>query len=261
MSEAPGGALGQALERLAAVDERLGQPWRSLSPEGGRARALAGIGRAVLVAVAHQEPAPGAYEAFADGLGAIALAQRDAFPDNLLGDLDALAACLWRDAAAAPEGAASFLQRQCACVVALQHLFGRTTVIRFRYAHDFLYGFDWAKWVTRAPAERGSIGPFDPAFLQSMRVRGDELLTLLARGGDVRYRPLQRDQPRNPFSFSREPADELALHRALAADHAIPVAAWSIDGNERWTRPFSQLRRERAQALGLVPADAIPRGA
>lgn len=254
MSEAPGGALGQALERLAAVDERLGQPWRSLSPEGGRARALAGIGRAVLVAVAHQEPAPGAYEAFADGLGAIALAQRDAFPDNLLGDLDALAACLWRDAAAAPEGAASFLQRQCACVVALQHLFGRTTVIRFRYAHDFLYGFDWAKWVARDPVVRAGVGPFSPSFLEAMHARGHELLAVIAAGHDPRYPPLPSGRPRNAFGFSREPADELALHQRLARAGLLPVEAWRIDARPRWDLPFHELRREHAGRLGLLDA-------
>ena len=247
------------LARLRRHDDALAAshgPLRTLAPDRERAHGAAEICEALF----GEAEAPALMAAFADGAIAWREAIAEAFPGNLLWDCDRPLAVWWRCSVAdgTPVACAAALLGQ---ATALQHQFGRGTALSFRYAHDFLYGFDWAKWVTRAPAERGSIGPFDPAFLQSMRVRGDELLTLLARGGDVRYRPLQRDQPRNPFSFSREPADELALHRTLAADHAIPVAAWSIDGNERWTRPFSQLRRERAQALGLVPADAIPRGA
>lgn len=252
-------ARAAALARLRRHDEALAAshgPLRTLAPDRDRAHGAAEICDALF----GEAEAPALMEAFADGAIAWREAIADAFPGNLLWDCDRPLAVWWRLASqdGDPVACATALLAQ---ATALQHQFGRGTALSFRYAHDFLYGFDWAKWVTRAPADRSGIGPFDPAFLQSMRVRGDELLALLARGGDGRYRPLQRDQPRNPFSFSREPADELALHRALAVDAVIPVAAWAIDGNERWTRPFSQLRRDRAQELGLVPVDAIPRGA
>jgi hypothetical protein len=57
---------------------------------------------------------------------------------------------------------------------------------------------------------------------------------------------------RNPFGFSREPDDELALHRALAAAGAIPVEAWRIDAQPRWDLDFAARRLAQARALGLT---------
>lgn len=253
MSHALRSAPAQALDALAEADARLGVPWLSLAPDRAHARSLAALGRALLEPEAEVAPSePAAYDAFAEGLAGIALAMRDAFPHNLLGDLDHLAACLWHGAAAAPEGAAAFLRQQCARVIELQHLFGRATSIRFRYVHDFLYGFDWAKWVARDPAARASVGPFSPEFLAAMRARGHELLDVIAKGHDRRYPPLPEARLRNAFGFSREPADELALHRYLAREGLLPVEAWRLDASPRWDRPFEALRREHAAQLGLT---------
>jgi hypothetical protein len=243
-----------ALGRLAEADACLHPPWLSLAPDRTHPRSLAAIGRALLDPEDLVDRTPDACEAFAEGLAAIALALRDAFPHNIFGDLDHLAACLWRGAAAAPEGAASFLRQQCAKVVELQHLFGHATSIRFQYAHDFLYGFDWAKWVSRDPAARAHMGPFSPAFLAHMHARAHELLAAIAEGHDRRYPPLPDARPRNAFGFSREPADELALHRLLARDGLLPVEAWRLDtsASPRWDRPFAELRREHAGRLGLT---------
>lgn len=241
-------APAQALAALAAADAALGVPWLSLAPDRTHARSLVALGRALLEAEPEADPA--ACLAFAEGLAAIALAMRDAFPRNLFGDLEHLAACLWRGAAAAPAGAEAFLRQQCAGVAELQHLFGRATSIRFRYVHDFLYGFDWAKWVAREPAARGGVGPFSPEFLAVMNARGHELLDVIAEGHDRRYPPLPDARPRNAFGFSREPADELALHRHLAREGLLPVEAWRFDASPRWDRPFQALRREHAARLG-----------
>jgi hypothetical protein len=241
-------ARRSALAHLAAADDRLGAPWRSLAPDRTHARPLAELGRALVEPDADEA----AVDAFAEGLAAIALAMHDAFPHNIFGDLDHLAACLWRGAAAAPEGAAAFLRRQCACVTELQHLFGRSTSIRFRYVHDFLYGFDWAKWVAREPGARARVGPFSPTFLAAMRTRGHELLVVIAEGRHRRYPPLPDARPRNAFGFSREPADEVTLHRQLACEGLLPVEAWRLDAQPRWDRPFQDLRRDHAARLGLL---------
>ena len=96
------------------------------------------------------------------------------------------------------------------------------------------------------------MGPFSPAFLAYMHARGHELLAVIARGHDRRYPPLPDARPRNAFGFSREPADELALHRLLAREGLVPVEAWRLDASPRWDRPFQELRREQAARLGLV---------
>ena len=36
----------------------------------------------------------------------------------------------------------------------LQHAYGRDTPIHFSYVHDFVYGYDWAKWVARGTDTR-----------------------------------------------------------------------------------------------------------
>jgi hypothetical protein len=251
-----------ALDQLAEVDARADAPaWLSLAPGRTHARSLHAIGGAVLEPALERREAwgpipscqrPAALEAYADGLVAIALAMRDAFPHNVFGDLDHLAASLWHDALVAPEGPVSFLRRECGRVVALQHLFGRQTPIRFRYAHDFLYGFDWAKWVAADPGARAHVRPFSPLFLETMRARGHELLVVIAAGRDRRYPPLPDGRPRNAFGFSREPGDELALHRRLARAGLLPVEAWRTAAIPRWDRPFAQLRREHAAHLGLL---------
>jgi hypothetical protein len=242
-----------AISRLADADARLGAPrWSSLAPDRVHARSLVAIGHALRETEPAAEESGGAALAFAEGLAAVALAMHDAFPDNVLGDLDHLAASLWRDAAAAPEGASELVRRQYTVLVELQHLFGRATAIRFRYAHDFLYGFDWAKWVSGDPAVRAHAGPFSAPFLSYMHARGHELLAAIAEGNDRRYPPLPDARPRNAFGFSREPTDELRLHRHLAREGLLPVQAWRFDASPCWDRPFHQLRSEHAARLGLL---------
>lgn len=242
-----------ALRRLAIADEHQAGPrWLSLAPGRAHARPLAAIGRDVLGAQAD----PIAAEAFAEGLVAIEAAMRRAFPHNLFGDLDLLAASLWRGALAADEGPVAYLQQQCAHVAALQDLFGQATPIRFRYVHDFVYGFDWAKWVARDPSVRAGVGPYSPEFLATMDARGHELLALIAGGRHPKYPPLPDGRPRNPFGFSREPAAEIALHRQLAREGLVPVPAWQIDAIPRWDLPYQQLRYQHATALGLADGAA-----
>ena len=180
----------------------------------------------------------------------VAAAQLKAFPKNLFWDLDALVASLTAQAMshATPSARLAVLAQR---VADLMTLFGSSTEIHFRYVHDFIYGFDWAKWVARAPAKRRSIGPFDESFLIYSERRARELLELIAKD-DAKYRRLAPDEARNPFSFSREPDDEVCLYRDLAERELLPLCAWQLDPSPRWDRPFAALRRERAEALGLA---------
>lgn len=232
-------------EILAEADARLhagSAQWRTLDPDRARAHPLAWIGRTVV----GDEDSEAAF-AFADGLAAIAHAMRQAFPGNLFWDLDYLGASLWRLGGGDPAA----IVAHASAVAAVQAVFGRDGAIGFAYVHDFVYGFDWAKWVARTPAERGGVEPLSAQFVAVMQARGEELVTLLDQGGDERYPPLPGNGPRNPFGFSRAPADEIILHRHLAKHGDVPVAAWSVDAVPDATRPYGELRRRAAARLGL----------
>lgn len=246
-------ALGEeariALDALAALDARLdatGAERLTLDPNRARATSFEALGRALLPSA---QAVPGLATAFHAGLARTADAITTHFPDNLFWDIDALAASLVREALGRDaRDARAHLEGAFDEVVALHALFGRETSIRFRYVHDLTFGFDWAKWVRRAPTERKSVGPFDRAFLRSMLERGHELLVLID-ADDAKYPRLVSEEPRNPFVFSRDPGDELRLHRQLAARRLIPVRAWELDATPIWDRPFQAEREALALAL------------
>lgn len=240
-------AATAALDRLAALDATLDAALvqrRTLDPTREQAHSLREIGAALLT---DADTAAQAL-AFADALTTVARSQWEEFPENIFWDLDYLAAALLR-AARLPDGetrAARLAER----IVELHRSFGRQSMIRFRYAHDFVYGFDWARWVARDPEGRTGIAPFDVSFLAHMRERASEIV-LAIRRGHARYPALPEGAWRNPFEFSREPAHEIALHRDLATRDAIPVAAWQANAVPNWRAESSPLRIERARALGL----------
>ena len=180
-------------------------------------------------------------EAFALALARVARAFLTDFPENVFWDFDRLAASMASD----PRGPAAFAED----VVHLSALYGRHSTICFRYIHDFVYGFDWCRWVQKDPEGRAKIGPFHPVFLAYLRHRAAELLRLIA-GDDEKYGRL-RQPYRNPFGFSREPGDEERLHRALAERGLIPVRAWEQAGPDRWNEPFADLREQLAQTLAI----------
>jgi hypothetical protein len=239
--------LEDALARLGSADAAIDavvSERRTLDPTRKRAHTLREVG----ARLAGDGGAPEVTLAFADALATVARSQLDAFPENIFWDLDYVGAALWR-AARLPEGAAR-VARLAERIAELHRDFGRASTIRFRYAHDFVYGFDWARWVARDEDSRASIGPFDVSFLAHMRERGNELAQAIRRG-NPRYPVLPDRAWRNPFEFSREPEHEIALHRDLAARDQIPVAAWRADANPNWRADATRSRVERARALGI----------
>ena len=193
-------------------------------------------------------------DALTEGMTSILGSLVEHFPETLFWDLDALGAALLGGAPSP-----SRLGARCRAIVAVQAAYGRHTVLRFRYVHDFTYGFDWAKWVGRCPQERSLCGPFDEPFIDYLAQRGQELVALVA-ADDTTYPKLPDGRPRNPFAFAREPDDEARLLEDLASRGQLPVAAWETAPRPRWDAPFARWREERARALGIQPntPDAPP---
>lgn len=180
---------------------------------------------------------------------AVAEAQLEAFPENLFWDFDFYLASIHSRAASLGDYAGE-LQAVTAVTVDLMRIYGQQSVIRFRYVHDFMYGFDWARWVRRDPETRASVKPFDIEFLRQSERRGHDIQALI-EADDRWYPQLSDGAVRNPFPFSREPEQELRLYRLLADRNAIPVQAWRVDAAPDAGRDFDELREDVANLLGL----------
>ena len=242
----PHARIEDVFHELLAADRQIDAlvPRKRRSLGAGRGRATSLVDLATFLTAGHGEHLRWT---FARGLARVGHAMVQSFPENLLWDLDAMASGLL-DEALTVSDPCGHLEETCTLVARLQHLFGRQSPIRFRYVHDFTYGFDWSKWVRKDPARRGSIGPFDRAFLVTMLERGDQLLELIAED-DAKYPRLVGPEARNPFAFSREPRQEIELFRTLARRRELPVAAWERHPNARFDRDFYALRERAAEAL------------
>ena len=244
--------LAQALGRLEQADARVdagSDERRSLAPGRSTATRLRDLGARLLA----DETDPSTILAFGEGLADLAEAQLEHFPGNLFWDLDYPAATTLRRPPAPGQSRAEYVAQVFGWMAELQALYGRHTPIRFSYVHDFSYGFDWAKWVRREPAQDGSVEAFDRGFLQYMRRRAGELRELIA-ADDRKYPTLRDAGPRNPFPFSREPEAEVRLHRELARRGLLPVEAWNVEARPKWDRAFYDLRVEVASELDLLVA-------
>jgi hypothetical protein len=180
---------------------------------------------------------------------AVANAQLQSFPENLFWDFDFYLASIHRHARAASDYA-SYLDHATGITVGLMKLYGQQSPIRFRYVHDFMYGFDWARWVRRDPEAREGVEPFGLEFLRQTEGRGRDI-GMLIEADDELYPRLADGVSRNPFPFSREPQDELALYRLLAERECVPVQAWRLDARPDASRDFDVLREEAARSLSL----------
>lgn len=164
------------------------------------------------------------------------------FPENIFYDDEALALALVQS---------QDIEGLFGKVRVLLALFGAQSPIKFRYVHDWLYGYDWVKWVSRNP-EFADSKPFSEAFVDYMMKRGEEILASISAKDDETYKPLNDDSARNIFGFSRVPADELLLFESLSKEGSIPLVAWDINATLCADRDYFELRQQRAKALGLT---------
>lgn len=176
-------------------------------------------------------------------------AQLEAFPENLLWDFDFYLASVHEEAVRSGnyEG---HLEQTTSVTVGLMQLYGQSSTIRFQYVHDFIYGFDWARWVRREPETRRGTRPFSLEFLNESDRRGRAIMRLIENDDEV-YPKLSGPGARNPFPFIRTPDEELRLYRGLAERGCIPVEAWRIDAMPDASRDFDAIRESAAENLGL----------
>jgi hypothetical protein len=179
----------------------------------------------------------------ASSLETILKAQIDNFPENLFWDFDLIVFSLLEQSLSAKEGGIRFLESFTNKLVELMKMFGCKSEIRFRYVHDFTYGFDWARWVKKDPVNRANIHPFSPFFLDYLLSKGKELLQRISMD-DAHYHHISTCSYRNPFRFSRDPKDEYRLLTYLAGYDLIPVSTWNRNTNVMWDKPFDQLREQ-----------------
>lgn len=173
------------------------------------------------------------------------------FPENIFWDKQYLVRYLLDQAQGQGMG---YIREFAHTFTELLALFGRGSAISFRYVHDFMYGFDWAKWVKKDREQRSHIAPFSLEFMHGMMQRGQELLQLIEEN-DQKYHQLgSGEKYRNPFAFSREPADETRLLRGLAAQGMIPVPAWDWNATPRWDLAFADARQALSSQLGILKA-------
>lgn len=232
-----------SLQELEAQIEQRPRGAATLDPNRPAATSLTEI--VSMLADPHSSPH------LAAAASAVARAQLQSFPENLFWDFDFYLASIHRHASAASDYA-GYLRDVTRITVGLMKLYGQQSVIRFRYVHDFMYGFDWARWVRRDPKARREAEPFGLDFLREIERRGHGILDLI-EADDEWYPSLSEGVSRNPFPFSREPEDELRLYRFLAARGCIPVQAWRCDAQPDASRDFDALREDAAESLGLHP--------
>ncbi|MEH1842358.1 MAG: hypothetical protein V7L20_27420 [Nostoc sp.] len=185
-------------------------------------------------------------------LESIVRTQLQNFPENIFWDFDFLVSSMLRQALVADEGAIAFLKYFGEKMVSLTEMFGNKTEMRFRYVHDFMYGFEWARWVQKEPQKRAHIEPFSLVFLDYLLVKGKELLQRINHGQIISYKLCDTGY-RNPFTFSREPEDEYCLLTYLAQEELIPVAMWNWNASPVWNKPFQEMRQQLALKLNIQP--------
>ncbi len=185
-------------------------------------------------------------------LESIVDSQLQNFPENIFWDFDFLVSSMLRQALVADEGAVSFLKTFGEKMVSLTEMFGINTEIRFRYVHDFIYGFDWARWVQKDPKNRANIEPFSLIFFDYLLTKGKELIQRISHGQVICYKLCDTGY-RNPFSFSREPEDEYRLLTYLAQKQLIPVEVWNWNATPVWNKPFQEIRQQIALKLDIQP--------
>lgn len=198
-------------------------------------------------AILHRDSDINLKSAFAKGVFLLEQELFKHFPENIFADFDMLFAHIITKAKQT-HSPSKYVLNNCEYISKLFAVYGSNSSIRFKYIHDFLYGFDWARWVQKSPNLRHNVGPFDPVFINHLFLRGNELRKLIKQN-DKKYPKLPPYKTRNPFPFSRKPSDERLLHGILAEKNLIPVTAWATNGTFSHAWDYHNKRIEQANLI------------
>jgi hypothetical protein len=223
-------SVRRATFTLRMLDELLwAQPTRplSLDPRREVPTSFEALGRFVAASVDDEA----VLTAFDQALAEIVRAVLHHFPNNIFWDFDYLVASLLNQALAS-KNEIEFITAFHDDMILLLELFGRYSKIHFQYLHDFLYGFDWAKWVQKDPQTRQFTGPFSITYLGYTIDRGRQLLDLIA-AGDRTYPRLPDGTYRNAFSFGRSRREGVSPYRRGRSARRPPGTTPSSTGVNR----------------------------
>jgi hypothetical protein len=172
------------------------------------------------------------------------------FPHNIFFDIDYLSFEVINQCKSTNTDFLEQLDLKRKKLISIFELFGKDSKIKFRYIHDFIYGFDWLKWMLekRNPMENQS--PYGNDFLNYISSRGAELVLLIDQN-DVKYPDLMEEY-RNPFLFSRTPIEEEKLHRVLQETDSLPISSWDIFAIPKFDKNYSSIRTQTAHSLGIA---------
>ncbi|MBF0352990.1 MAG: hypothetical protein HQM11_18295 [SAR324 cluster bacterium] len=231
------------------LNSRIQNP-RSLSPEHEHVMSFTQLGQQMIHLFGNSRDCLDLLSEVGRSFLHIVEAQYTHFPENIFWDFDYFLVCLIRDALAEKENSLRYVREIEKKMIMLQELFGIQSPLKFRYVHDFMYGYDWIKWVQKDAENRKDRGPFSSEFLDYLIMRGLELHQNIHQKTDMDYQPLSHESEfRNVFSFSREPDVEIRLFSHLARQHLIPVETWNAEARPDWNKPYYDLREKKAVEL------------
>ena len=238
--------------RLRKLDEALRQQGvlrSSVHPERSHARSFYELARAFNEA----GTSPETQAAIEDLIVALASDIPRHFPENIFWDFDCLCGAIASCAASASISAPNYILEATDILRELLKMFGLHSSIRFRYMHDFIYGYDFEQWEPESSLPFAEKQDFSISFLQAMLKKGRAMERCAARNGAA-YPQLAEGRYRNTFSFCREPDSERLLFSHLVRQGLLPLEGWRLDGADVRIagKKYRPLRNTCARELGLM---------
>ncbi|WCL50907.1 hypothetical protein [Leptospira sp. GIMC2001] len=171
------------------------------------------------------------------------------FPKSIFWDFDYFCKSLMSEKQSIEDWKSEFDQRL-ELILSINERFGCKSSIRFQYYHDFLYGFDWFKWMNLENRESSKADPFGIEFLSYINNRGKEMEVLIEKNSEE-YGQIEDHSFRNPFYFTRTDNDEMLLMRNLASNDELPLQTWKLYPNLECKKDYSEIRNKRAFELNI----------
>ena len=161
------------------------------------------------------------------------------YPQNIFWDFDYLLFYIWS------QKNKDVLFAIANKILNVQLYYSSNSSINFAYIHDFIYGYDWDRWVRKDIKNRHLVGLYDLKFLSYLEKRGLQIIGSI--GNDKRYPVLVKNENRNVYNFNRHSAAEIKTLTSLAKEENIPIQSWLIDGGEwDYSKNYMLLREKKA---------------